>query len=794
MPDQVLLRVAEIVPDISTSELEDSYTYQIPDGMEIARGDTVLVPFGARTVVGFVVRVWQAQVQDFDFRLRSVQERVSGLTLPEEVLKLIDFVESEFVASAGSAFAAAMPPGTRNRLTTEYVLGTGEATTPAQRLVLEAVSKKGKLSEHAMRPFAKSAVKALLAKGALQRVVGIPAAKKRTPSVVVTDEADARERLLSFEFKRLPAQAQCLSVLLEAPRTGLTSSEAAALAGVSEATVRALLDSGILSPAPKEDEPLVAPRHRLNEGQRLAVEALSVALRAGSGGKFLLFGITGSGKTEVYLRAIAEALAMGKRALYLVPEIALTAQVVGTLRERFGAGVAVMHSGLSAGERLRSWQRAASGEAPIVVGARSAIFAPITNLGIIVVDEEHDGSYKQDSAPRYDVRALAEMRAAESDAVLVYGSATPSVTTFHRAEQGEIKMLRLPVRAATESLPSVQIEDLREAYKERKPSMLSARLRQGLAETFGRGEQAILFINRRAFARSLLCRDCGFTPTCPNCSVALTFHARPLHLRCHHCNHKERVEDRCQQCGSLRIRPLGIGTQKVEEVLRHDFPEARIERLDRDTAARKGAVEEILARVRSGETQALVGTQMIAKGLDFENVTLVGVIAADVGLAVPDYRSGERTFQLLTQVAGRSGRKKPGTVVVQTFAPDHPSIRFAAEHDFEGFFRDEIRDRQEASYPPFVRLVNFVVSGPDRDVVTAAAGQVRDQLEARFNDTVTVYGPAECALARLHGNWRSHVLLKVPLDFPMSALPRPKDFDVSRPQRVTVDVDPSSLM
>ncbi len=789
------MRVAQVVPDIPAGEIEDSYTYAVPDGMQLSRGDAVLVPFGARTVVGFALGVESIDADTLGFRLRPVTEKIQGMSLPEQILSLLDYVESEFAATPGSAVAAAMPPGIRTRLSTSYELGSGEASTPAQRAIIDAITKRGSASEKSLKPFATSALKALLAKGAVSRVVTIPAERRTRPSGVgIADVSEARA-FIGSEASQKPAQVQCLAALLDAPRTSLTLAETAVLAGVSEATVRALLDAGLLVALSEDQvEKTDVVGHSLNRDQAAAVSRICEALKSRLGGKFLLFGITGSGKTEVYLRAIAETLALGKQALYLVPEIALTAQVVGHLRARFGPAVAVMHSGLATGERLRNWRRAASGDAPVVVGARSAIFAPLTNLGLIVVDEEHDVSYKQESNPRYDVRALAERRAATSAAVLVSGSATPSITTFHRASQAEFELLRLPVRAATESLPTVHIEDLREAYKSRKPSLLSSRLREELTATLARGEQAMLFINRRAFARSLLCRDCGFSPNCPRCSVALTFHSRPPSLRCHHCDHRAKVEDRCQSCGSLRIRPLGIGTQKVEEFMKREFPSVRVERLDRDVASRKGAVEEVFGRIRGGETQVLVGTQMIAKGLDFENVTLVGVIAADIGLAIPDYRSAERTFQLLTQVAGRSGRKKPGSVIVQSFSPDHSSIRFAAQHDYEGFFAEEIQERRDAGYPPFVRLVNVVISGPNRSTVATAAESVRSKLDQRLSGTAVIYGPAECALARLHGNWRSHVLLKLPLEYQMADFPRSREFAVARPLLVTVDVDPASLM
>lgn len=795
--------VAQVVPDIPAGELEEAYTYAIPTGMRVRRGDAVLVPFGPRVVVGFVQRVEDVAEANLGFKVRPIADRIDGLALPEQILSLLDFIESEFAATAGSAVSAAMPPGIRTRVGASFEFADGSASTPAQQALLDLIEAKGRISEKALKAapaYTAVALKALVTKGAVRKLVGLPPERPRGSARVMLGDEIAARRFISEETRRKPAQAQCLATLLEAPRVGLTPSETAVVAGTSEATVKALVESGQLVPAPQVangETEVTSSNHRLNPDQASALAHIEQALRAGGHKKFLLFGVTGSGKTEVYLRAIADVLSSGRQALYLVPEIALTAQVVGQLRERFGPSVAVMHSGLATGERLRNWRRAAAGEAPVVVGARSAIFAPLENIGLIIVDEEHDGSYKQESSPRYDVRALAERRALESGAVLVAGSATPSIDTFHRTKLGEVQLLRLPIRAAASSLAEVVVEDLREAYQARKPSLLSEKLHEELEKALARGEQAMLFINRRAFARSLLCRDCGFTPHCPRCSVALTYHARPLHLRCHHCDFREKVADRCTSCQSLRIRPLGIGTQKVEEFVKREFPNARIERLDRDVASRKGAVEEVFARVRSGETQVLIGTQMIAKGLDFENVTLVGVIAADIGLTIPDYRCTERTFQLLTQVAGRSGRKKPGRVVVQTFAPDHAAIRLAAAQDYESFFEEEIVERRDAAYPPFVRLVNVVVTGPDRAAVHEAADVVRGVLGQPNGlplESCVIYGPAECALARLHGNWRSHVLVKLPSDFRMADFPRSRDFGIARPLFVTVDVDPGSLM
>ena len=787
-----------MIPDLPITEIEAHYTYRVPEGMNVARGDCVLVPFGGRTLVGYVDRVAEAEPCDFPFELRDVADRVEGLSLPENILGLLDFVEDEFAVTPGSALSAAIPPGIRNRLSVHYQLGVGEPVSEPQAAIVASIKKRGRLTDKALREsagFSQATLKAVLSNGIVVKRVGLTAERRNEPaSYAIRDERGARE-FVTGKGKRRPAQVQCVGALLSAPGVALRRAEIAVVAGVSETTVKSLIDEGVLvETEPKQHAPAKVEARSLNAHQKAAVTRIAESIERGRKELFLLFGVTGSGKTEVYLHAVSEALRRGKRVLFLVPEIALTAQVLGQLRERFGPSVAVMHSGIPAGDRLRNWRAAAEGKSPIVVGARSAIFAPLSDIGLIIVDEEHDSSYKQDSSPRYDVRRLAEWRAKRSSATLVLGSATPSVETYFRAQNGELHILRLPNRAATTSLPEVFVEDLREAYRKGKPSILSPRLRDELTSAMSRGEQSMMFINRRAFARSLLCRDCGFGPKCPRCSVSLTFHSRPSHLRCHHCDYREPAPDVCPQCKSTRLRPLGLGTQKVEQFLKVEFPMARVDRLDRDVAARRGAVEETFGRVRSGQTQVLVGTQMIAKGLDFENVTLVGVISADMGLSIPDYRSTERTFQLLTQVSGRAGRRKPGRVVVQTFSPDYPAIRLAAQQDYEAFYESEIGERRDAQYPPFVRLVNVVISGPEREEVRELADRAKDFLDDRLDGSIAIYGPAECVLAKVRNRWRSHLLVKLPNHFQMSQFPRSREFEVERPNLVTVDVDPASLL
>jgi primosomal protein N' (replication factor Y) len=530
-----------------------------------------------------------------------------------------------------------------------------------------------------------------------------------------------------------------------------------------------------------------------NPDQQKAITAICGAVQEGRFERFLLYGVTGSGKTEVYLRCAAEALHWGRQVLYLVPEIALTAQVIGQLRARFGRSVAVMHSNMGAGERLENWLAVRRGEAPVVLGARSALFAPFTNLGLIVMDEEHEASYKQENAPRYHSKRLVEFLARKSGAALVLGSATPSVETFHEASLGQVVRLDLPQRAASARLPEVHVEDMTELYKSGRPSVFSPRLQSLLLETLEKREQAILFLNRRAYSPFIVCRDCGHRFLCPDCSVSLALHRRERRLRCHHCGHQERAPEVCPQCGGGRVSGFGVGAERVEEFVTEAFPGARVARLDRDTTRRKGALEETFAKFRAHETDVLVGTQMVAKGLDFPNVTLVGVVAADVSLNVPDFRASERTFQLLSQVSGRAGRgSSPGEVVIQTFNPTHFAVECARRHDYEAMYAATIEERRGAQYPPFVRIVNVLVLGDDLDDVKSVSAEVGERLRASLAEA-TVLGPTSCPIERRSRMWRRHVLVKLAPDAdPAPVADALRDLGSHR-TRVWIDVDAYNL-
>jgi primosomal protein N' (replication factor Y) len=570
------------------------------------------------------------------------------------------------------------------------------------------------------------------------------------------------------------------------------------------AALRRLVEQGFLiveqverSRDPLAAEPLSPPEEvRLDPAQALAAEKIGAALASGGFAPFLLHGVTGSGKTEVYLRAIAEVLARGRQALVLVPEIGLTPQLVARFRSWFqgrAVRLAVLHSGLGEGERYDAWRAAARGDIDVVIGVRSAVFAPLDRLGLIIVDEEHDGSYKQGEGFRYHARDLALLRGQLEEAAVVLGSATPALTSYQRSRDGQLTCLELPGRVAGRPLPAVEVVDLSGCAD---AGILSLPLQEALAATLAAGEQALLLLNRRGYAPFLLCRDCGKSCRCPNCEITLTYSRVERAVRCHYCDHRETPPDTCPRCGGINFLPEGAGTERLEETLQALFPQARIARMDRDTTTRKGAHGRLVAGMTTGAFDILIGTQMIAKGHDFSAVTLVGVINADSALNLPDFRSAERVFALLSQAAGRAGRgERAGRVLIQTYTPDHYALAFVARHDYHGFAAVELPQRQALGYPPFGHLVNLVLSGNDAVQVAAAAEQLAGTLN-RQRGEVEVLGPAPCLLQKLRGRRRVQLLLKAAQ---RPALRRLLD-RVAAGSRLpggvtlTVDVDPIDMM
>ena len=595
-----------------------------------------------------------------------------------------------------------------------------------------------------------------------------PGVSMRTETwVVLLEEAVAGQEALATLQRRAPKQASVYLDLLhgepERAATSLYQKHA-----VDSTVLRALEKKGLVRREERElyRTPAFEPdrgaehKHRLNSEQRKAFEAIAAALDARRFSSILLHGITGSGKTEVYLQTIEHALAKGLSAIILVPEISLTPQTVGRFLARFDTRIAVLHSGLSPGERYDEWRRAQRGEVRIVVGARSAVFAPLPDLGIIVVDEEHDTSYKQGETPRYHARDVAIVRAKFNKGVCVLGSATPSIESYHNSECGKSLRLELVRRATNASLPEVRLVDMREEAKELSGEIILSRvLEREVKARSASGEQVILLLNRRGFSPFVLCPQCGWVAECNDCQVSLTFHSKGAFLSCHYCNARHEIPQVCGECHFNPLLFLGAGTQKVEDFLTRSFPDSRVERMDRDTTAGKGGHAKILGRFAAGEIDILIGTQMLAKGHDYPGVTLVGVINADTGLALPDFRAAENAFQLLTQVAGRAGRGDlPGTVIIQTYRPQHYAVQAASKHDYAAFYRQEIRQREKAGYPPFRRLVNFLLESEDpleaERRVALLHRVVREQVEILGFRGVEILGPAPATIRRVKKKYR----------------------------------------
>ncbi len=586
-------------------------------------------------------------------------------------------------------------------------------------------------------------------------------------------------------------------------------------------TVRRLEDKGLIHIAPQiserdpyaRDAILPTQALSLNDAQKHAVEEIARAESPAAGGAekskpvFLLHGVTGSGKTEVYLQAIAAALRNGKGAIVLVPEISLTPQTVERFKARFSSGplqtlVAVLHSHLSTGERHDEWHKIRQGRARIVIGARSAVFAPVDPLGLIIVDEEHEHSYKQEEAPRYQARDVAVVRGRMENAVVVLGSATPSMESFYNVQKGKYRLLELPLRADDKKMPVVRIIDMRQAARrEKSPPMFSQELKEAIHKRLDRNEQTLLFLNRRGFATSLQCPLCGYVAQCPNCSLALTYHRQAGKLRCHICGHDADAPSVCPdpKCHNPAIRFAGIGTEKVEATLGKLFPRARVQRMESDTLKRKEDYRRILGDFRTGKIDILVGTQMIAKGLHFPNVTLVGIIYADLSLHMPDFRAGERTFQLLTQVSGRAGRGDvEGEVFVQAFTPFHPAIQYARRHDFAGFYEQEIEFRSQLKYPPCGRIALLLLKGRNEQKVSFSAAHVKQEIQERAGAVpdLTIAGPAPAPLARAETYYRHQIMLRTRHISKLSLLLAGMIKEMKLPEDValSVDIDPVNLM
>lgn len=774
-----------------------SFSYAIPNHLAsvVQPGARVLASLGRSVREGVVVGLMeQPELPDSSIEIKPLVDCLDDSpTFSDELLALTKWIAEYYLSSWGEALKSAIPAAVRTQqrrvvhlLATDKQIEVMKKRMPLQTRILSILRQDGDLSPNQLsrrigRGYSKlrPVISTLQEKGLVELKSDFQSKSKPYTTLVASLAKPLSE--LETEIpklaKRAPKQAQILEFLIAQSRNSenldWSTSDLIKHANTGLMTLRALERKGMIhitsvqvvrNPLSLEAVPSTQPL-TLNTNQVRALDAIQAAMNQNRRDTFLLHGVTGSGKTEIYMQAIAIALKQGNGTIVLVPEIALTPQTISRIVGRFGARVAVLHSNLSDGERYDQWQRIRTGDAEIVVGPRSAIFAPMPNLGLIVVDEEHETSYKQaDASPRYHARDVALKRSELVDCPVILGTATPSLESFYRAQAGEYHLLSLPSRVSNIKMPPVQIVDMREELEKSNRTIFSVPLRRAIENRLSQQEQVILFLNRRGFSTYVFCRACGHVERCNDCSISLTFHLHTKRMVCHHCNYERPTPVGCPQCGSIYFRYFGLGTQQVEQQAIKAFPKANIKRMDTDSTTHKDAHRKILDAFRTGEIDILVGTQMIAKGLDFPNVTLVGVISADTTLNLPDFRAGERAFSLLAQVAGRSGRSQAGgEVIIQTYMPEHYSIQASQEHDYLRFYRQEIGYREEFLYPPFSHAVTIVLRGAVEKEVIHVANYLLNCLEKlqaeRFSD-VEIRGPVAAPLSKIMGKFRWHFLLR----------------------------------
>ncbi|HLZ11022.1 MAG TPA: primosomal protein N' [Candidatus Acidoferrum sp.] len=764
--------------------LRTTFTYAVPEAMRLALqpGCRVLVPFRKKSLVGVVVELVSSPPAGTKLReVTRVIDLVPALT--PKLLELGQWIANYYLAPIGEVVRSMLPPPTEISSQREVALtaaGRALAAEHAKNFLLagngreeaaalEELSKKAKaisLAAAVKLGISAELLQCLQRRGLLEIRETVRGRKQRTQRIVAWKGIESTQKVDAEKLERVRA-------LLETERGPLPLPQLFKFARISRPLIERWIREGILTsweePVDPAEEPFDAgyepPAHTLNPAQESAFGAIRARFELGEFGVQLLHGVTGSGKTEVYLRAVQDTLARGKTAIVLVPEIALTLWIGRQCRAWFGAqfeGVVVLHSALSDVERSRAWWRVRHGEARVVVGTRSAVFAPLENVGLIIVDEEQESSYKQEETPRYHGRDVAIVRAKTENALALLGSATPSLETYHHAREGKYELLAIAARVASRPLPSVEVISLREEFQRtHKTSPISSALHAGIEDCLANGTQALILINRRGYSWSVLCRSCGASVECANCSISMTHHKSRNRLECHYCGSIQQIPKQCPKCQSKYVYFFGEGSEQLEERLRTEFPRARIARLDRDTARTKRQFQETLGAFAGGALDILVGTQMLAKGHDFHRVTLVGVVSADASLSMPDFRAAERTFQLLTQVAGRAGRGDlAGRVLIQTYFPDHYAIQDAVKQDYAAFFERELHFRRVMAYPPFTSLANVIVRDASLEKAIEWSREL-SQYFAPFNgESVRVLGPAAAPLARLKREHRFQFLLK----------------------------------
>ena len=760
---------AQVIVDVPTMQTDQPYTYLVPDEWQavIECGMRVEVPFGEgnRHIQGFVTAL-PTELEESKLSLKSLI-RVIDLApvVNQELLQLADYMKDVTFSFKINCLQTMLPAAMKAAYQKKIVLLDENHPvketyfSQSNEIDWDVIEAAGALTLFKrLREQSIVELRYLVKEKVNKKMI------RYVKSLVTTDNYFVFKEQLRPNALR---QHQLLEQLKTTPRETVTFYREKELLSTHLKTAE---KNGWLSfeevesyrdPFANHDFPKTFP-WQLNAEQQQAVSRILAAEAQGEATTFLLEGITGSGKTEVYLQSIAEILNKGKTAMMLVPEIALTPQMVQRFKSRFGKAVAVLHSGLSQGEKYDEWRKIERGEAQVVVGARSAVFAPLQKIGLIIIDEEHEATYKQEDTPRYHARDLAIWRSQYHHCPVILGSATPSLESRARAQKKRYELLYLTQRAHENAqLPSVTIVDLKEEYAQKNTSTFSRLLQEKISNRLQQKEQIVLLLNRRGYSSFMMCRDCGYVLPCPNCDISLTLHMDVKKMRCHYCGHQENIPKKCPDCQGEKIRYYGTGTQKVEEELQERFPSARILRMDVDTTRKKGAHEKILKAFEEQEADILLGTQMIAKGLDYPNITLVGVLNADTALNLPDFRSSERTFQLLTQVSGRAGRgAKPGEVIVQTFNPEHHSIVLAQAQDYEAFYQQEMILRHQSGYPPFYFTVKITISHPAEQVVAKKSYQIAEQLKNGLSPESRILGPTPSGIARIKNRYYYQIILK----------------------------------
>lgn len=803
------MEIASVIVDVPTKQTDRAFDYLIPEQWSgvIQPGMRVIVPFGPRKIQGFVTSL--KSQSEFN-KLREIIEPMElEPVLNKELLDLGDWLTEYTLCFKIFAYQVMLPAALKAKYEKKVKLAAGVQLADLSEPIRALFENKLMVDwEEALKNGMLPLLQKEAANGKLEVIYIVKEKVKKKQLKFVrpfVSFPELKEIIEGFPQKA-EKQKQVLNYFVE-HFDAVELRQLVAELKTTSATIKALVEKKLLTEYVMEvyRDPF---EHRtfkrtkplpLTNSQQTAIEPILNAIETDRHEVFLLYGVTGSGKTEIYLQSIQEVIERGQEAIVLVPEISLTPQMVNRFKGRFGDLVAVLHSGLSAGEKYDEWRKIQRKEVKVAVGARSAIFAPFENLGIIIIDEEHETSYKQEEMPRYHARDVAIERAKTYNCPVVLGSATPSLESFARAQKNVYQLLSLPKRMNNQTLPSVEIIDMREELRNGNRSMFSQKLFDMLKDRIEKKQQSVLFLNKRGHSSFVMCRDCGYVMNCPNCEISLTYHRVHEQMKCHYCGYESHVPKHCPECSSEYIRYFGTGTQKVEDELGKILPEARVIRMDVDTTGRKGSHERLLTDFQNGKADILLGTQMIAKGLDFPNITLVGVLSADTMLHLPDFRASEKTFQLLTQVSGRAGRHQlPGEVIIQTYTPEHYSVELAGTQDYDLFYQREMMIRKAHHYPPFFYLSLITVSHDQLMTVVTATEKIVNYVRSQVSNDAVVLGPAASPIPRINNRYRYQCLIKYKREPNLSKMLKTildqYQADTKSGLMVTIDVNPFILM